>query len=78
MVKVQSFIRKNTAASNDYEQAYNIIKDIKAGETISATADNIKAFRKYVCDLAMKNNKQIATRLQPDKSLNITCLTHIK
>lgn len=75
MIKISSFVRKQPGASTDYEQAYNIINAIKAGETINANAENIKAFRKYVCDLAMKNNKQIATRLQHDKSINITCLT---
>lgn len=75
MVKIETFKRKQPEASNDYEQAYNIILSISKGETINvATTDNIKAFRKYICDLAMKHNKQIATRLQHDKSLNVSCL----
>jgi len=74
MVKIEVFKRKQPSGSNDYEQAYNIINVITKGETISANVDNIKAFRKYVCDLAMKNNKQISTRLQADKSINVSCL----
>ncbi len=74
MVKIIEFKRKQPKCSNDYEQAYKIIDVIKAGETINVYADNIKAFRKYVCDLAMKNNIQIATRLQHDNSLNVTRL----
>lgn len=75
MTKIETFKRKQPDSSNDYEQAYNIIKVITIGETISANPDNVKAFRKYICDLAMKHNKQIATRLQKDNSINVTCLT---
>jgi hypothetical protein len=74
MVKIIKFKRKQPDKANDYEQAYNLISCIKSGETINVYAVNIKAFRKYVCDLAMKNNIQIATRLQSDKSINITRL----
>ncbi len=74
MVKVMGFKRKQPECSNDYEQAYKIIDVISKGETIAVNPDNIKAFRKYICDLAMKNNIQLATRLQHDKSLNVTRL----
>ncbi len=74
MVKIIEFKRKQPECSNDYEQAYKIIAVINAGQTIAVNPDNIKAFRKYVCDLAMKNNIQIATRLQADNSLNVTRL----
>jgi hypothetical protein len=74
MVKIETFTRKQPASSNDYEQAYNIITTIDAGTTINVCADNYKAFRKYISDLAMKHNKEFATRLQRDKSLNVTRL----
>lgn len=74
MVKFKQFIRKQPNSSSDYEAAFNIIGDIKAGETISYIPDNLPAFRKYACELAMKHDKQIATRMQKDGSLNISRL----
>ncbi len=67
------FYRKQPEASNDYELAYNIINDLKAGKNIEVTPDNIVSFRKYAYDLAAKQNKEIRTSKNTD-SLIVYCL----
>jgi len=63
MIKITTFTRKQPEASNDYNNAYDIITSLSIGCNSSYTPDNIKVFRKYVYDLGLKHNKSFATRL---------------
>lgn len=68
------FSRKQPAASNDYELAYNTVSDLKPGKSINVTPENIPAFRKYAYDLAAKNQKNISTRKLSASQLAVYCL----
>lgn len=75
MVKHTSFTHKQPEASKDYKLAYDLVNGLSVGCSDTVTADNDKVFRKYLYDLALKNNKEFATRKRGDFSRYITRLS---
>jgi len=67
MIK-ESYSAKHNAASADYKKAYDIVITLQPGESDTYSPINIKAFRKYIYDLALKQGKEMATRLNSDKT----------
>jgi hypothetical protein len=69
----KEFIRKQPDASNDYYKAYNIVQSLNKGEDKTVKIDNIIRFRKYLYDLAAKDQKIFRT-LQNKNLLNVTVM----
>lgn len=61
MVKIE-YTPKHTGATNDYKIAYDLVSDLRKGNSEIITPLNIKAFRKYVYDLSAKVNKEFTTK----------------
>lgn len=75
MIK-EAYSAKHNNASADYKAAYDIVQALGIGACDYYTPDNLKVFRKYLYDLALKQNKEVATRKQSDKiTLQITRLS---
>jgi hypothetical protein len=69
----KEFIRKQPEASNDYQKAYNIVQSLHKGEDKTIKIDNSIRFRKYLYDLAAKEQKIFRTYLQRNL-MNITVM----
>jgi len=63
----EAYSAKHKTASNDYKSAYDIVGSLEPGMSDTYQPDNIKVFRKYIYDLALKQDKEMATRLNSDK-----------
>lgn len=70
-----SFVFKHVNASADYKLAYDIVSNFEPGDANTYTPDNMKTFRKYLYDLALKQNKEFATRKGLDGFVNVIRLT---
>ncbi len=75
MIKIEQYTAKHPEANNDYKAAYDIVNNLDKGKSTAHTPDAIKVFRKYIYDLSLKQNKEMATRLHSAISLNITRLS---
>jgi hypothetical protein len=75
MIKVEHFTRKQPDKSSDYTQAYNAVNTLDKGGSVLIDCDNIKVCRKYVYDLALKQDKEFATRKRGINSMNVTRLS---
>lgn len=73
-MKKDSFTRKRPTSSNDYELAYNTIKEITTAAPVEVAPNNLAVFRKYAYDVAGKRGKIISTRKKGDRELIIYCL----
>ncbi|HEY3525974.1 MAG TPA: hypothetical protein VGK47_07245 [Nitrososphaeraceae archaeon] len=74
MNKITTFKRKQPEADDIYTQAYDLVHGLRLGQRkyIDIEQGDIKRFRKYLSDLALKNDRQFATRKQSDGSLLVT------
>ncbi len=75
MIKIRSFTHKQPDASKDYKLAYDLVNTLQPGQSDTAYPDNDKVFRKYIYDLALKQNKEFATRKRGDNCRYITRLS---
>ncbi len=73
-INKHEFKRKQPGGNNDYETAYNAILGIEPGESKNLLADNLKALRKYLYDLAAKSGKDIRTAKEGESELTVFCL----
>jgi hypothetical protein len=71
MIK-EPYSAKHKDASEDYKAAYDLVNTLEVGSGALHSAQNNKRFRKYLYDLALKQNKEIATRKRGENSLFIT------
>lgn len=74
MIK-EPYYKRHENASNDYLQAYNIVNGYEVGQSNTVTIENVKAFRKYIYDLSLKQDKEFSTRKRAENSLYITRLS---
>ena len=77
MIKVEKYTAKHADCSGDYKAAYEIVNSLRVGGSEEYSPDNQRVFRKYIYDLALKQNKEMATRfVRPAKvSIRVTRLS---
>lgn len=55
-------IRKQPDKPEDYLTAHSLVNQMKIGHSDTIEVSNIKAFRKYICDLGSKQGRKYTTR----------------
>jgi hypothetical protein len=63
------YIRKQPETSSDYKSAHEIVSKLDNSTTIMV--DDIKRFRKYLHDLASKEQKEFSTKKRGANTLEI-------